>query len=140
MIVLIFVYYCFNVCFSEWPSGLRRCSKNRKFLGSNPTRLSAGLRDPTSLRGSRWLSGWKCKTQWLTSGEWGYLLSNCLKLAVGQPNNSLKKRQMGEVRNRELQTRCQSGNARLGTLSLNFLIDWVEIFQNVTQNVLSKAT
>ena len=37
----------------EWPSGLRRCSKNRKVPGSNPTRRSAGPRDPTSLRGSR---------------------------------------------------------------------------------------
>ena len=37
----------------EWPSGLRRCDQNRKVPGSNPTRRSAGLRDPTSLRGSR---------------------------------------------------------------------------------------
>ena len=37
----------------EWPSGLRRCYRNRKVLGSNPARRSAGLRDPTSLRGSR---------------------------------------------------------------------------------------
>ena len=37
----------------EWPSVLRRCSKNRKVPGSNPTRRSAGLRYPTSLRGSR---------------------------------------------------------------------------------------
>ena len=37
----------------EWPSGLRRCYKNRKVPGSNPARRSAGLRDPTSLRGSR---------------------------------------------------------------------------------------
>ena len=59
----------------EWPSGLRRC-KNRKVPGSNPTRRSAGLRDPTSLRGSRWHSGQKCKTQWLTSGEWGCPLDN----------------------------------------------------------------
>ena len=33
----------------EWPSGLRRCNKNRKVPGSKPTRCSAGLRDPTSL-------------------------------------------------------------------------------------------
>ena len=72
----------------EWPSGLRRCSKNRKVPGSNPTRRSAGLRDPTSLRGSRWPSGRKCKTQWLTSGEWGCPLDNGPKLAVGQPNSS----------------------------------------------------
>ena len=37
----------------EWPSGLRRCSKNRKDPGLNPTRRSVRLRDPTSLRGSR---------------------------------------------------------------------------------------
>ena len=42
------------ICFwGEWPSGLRRCYKNRKVPGSNPARRSAGLRDPTSLRGSR---------------------------------------------------------------------------------------
>ena len=32
---------------------LRRCYQNRKVPGSNPARRSAGLRDPTSLRGSR---------------------------------------------------------------------------------------
>ena len=37
----------------EWPSGLRRCNKTRKVPGSKPARRSAGLRDPTSLRGSR---------------------------------------------------------------------------------------
>ena len=34
----------------ELPSGLRHCSKNQKVPGSKPTRCSAGLRDPTSLR------------------------------------------------------------------------------------------
>ena len=77
----------------EWPSGLRRCSKNRKVPGSNPTRCSAGLRDPTSLRGSWWPSGRKFKkTQWLTSGQWGCPLDNGPKLAVRQPNSSLKKK------------------------------------------------
>ena len=37
----------------EWPSGLRRCDKNWKAPGSNSTRRSAGLKDPTSLQGSR---------------------------------------------------------------------------------------
>ena len=37
----------------EWPSGLRSWDQNRKVPGSNPTRRSTGLRDPTSLRGSR---------------------------------------------------------------------------------------
>ena len=50
----------------EWPSGLERYSKNGKVPGSNPTRRSAGLRDSTSLQGSRWPSGRKRKTQWLT--------------------------------------------------------------------------
>ena len=48
--------YCLmdlTLCRGEWPSGLRRCDQNRKVPGSNPTRRSAGLRDPTSLRGSR---------------------------------------------------------------------------------------
>ena len=35
------------------------------------------------LRGSRWLSGRKCKTQWLTLGEWGRPLDNGPKLPVG---------------------------------------------------------
>ena len=50
------------------PSGLRRCSKNWKVPSSIPIRRSAGLRDPTLLRGSWWPSGQKCKTQWLRSG------------------------------------------------------------------------
>ena len=37
----------------EWPSGLRRCNKNQKVPDSKPTRRLAGLRDPTSLRGSQ---------------------------------------------------------------------------------------
>ena len=45
----------------EWPSGLRRCSKNQKVPGSNPTRRSAGLRDPAPLRGPRRPPGRKCK-------------------------------------------------------------------------------
>ena len=40
-----------SAIWGEWPSGLRRCNQNRKVLGSNHTRRSAGLRDPTSLRG-----------------------------------------------------------------------------------------
>ena len=72
----------------EWPSGLWRCSKNRKVPGLNPTRRSAGLRDPTLLRGFRWPSSRKCKTQWLTSVEWECPLNNGPKLAVGQSNSS----------------------------------------------------
>ena len=41
----------------EWPSGLRLCNKNRKVPGSKLARCLAGLRDPTSLQGSRWPSG-----------------------------------------------------------------------------------
>ena len=81
----------FSKLWEEWPSGLRRCSKNRKVPSSIPTRRSVGLRDPTLLRGSRWPSGRKCKkTQWLTSGEWGCPLDNGPKLAMGQPNSSFK--------------------------------------------------
>ena len=43
----------FSELWGEWPSGLRRCSKNRKVPSSIPNRRSAGLRDPTLLRGSR---------------------------------------------------------------------------------------
>ena len=80
-----FLFYSYR---GEWPSGLRRCSKNRKVPGSNPTRRSDGPRDPTSLRGSRWPPGRKWKTQCLTSGEWGCPLDNGPKLAVGQPSSS----------------------------------------------------
>ena len=50
----------------------------------------------------------------------------------------LESRQVEDVRNREPQTRWLSVNARLGTLSLNFSVYWVQIFQNVTQNLLSQ--
>ena len=33
----------------KWPSGSRHCNQNWKVPGSNPTRRSARLRDPTSL-------------------------------------------------------------------------------------------
>ena len=49
-----------------------------------------------------------------------------------------ESRQVGDVQNREPQTRWLSVNARLDTLSLNFPVCWVEIFQNVTQNLLSQ--
>ena len=42
-----------DLIWGEWPSGLRHCSKNWKVPGSNPTRRSARLRDPASLRGSQ---------------------------------------------------------------------------------------
>ena len=44
----------------EWPSGLRRCNQNWKVPSSKPARRSAGLRDPTSLRGSQWPPGRTC--------------------------------------------------------------------------------
>lgn len=40
----------------EWPSRLKRCNENRKIPGSDSTRRPAGIRNPTSLRGSRWPS------------------------------------------------------------------------------------
>ena len=43
----------FKTEWGEWPSGLRRYNKNRKVPGSKPTRRSAGLWYPTSLRGPR---------------------------------------------------------------------------------------
>ena len=56
----------------EWSSGLRYGSKNQKVPISNPTRGSAGLRDPTSLQGSWWPPGQKCKMQWLKE-LWNYI-------------------------------------------------------------------
>ena len=56
-------------------------------------RRSARLKDPTSLRSSRWSLGqtWQ-RTQWRSSGEWGYHpLDNALKLYMGQPNSRWKK-------------------------------------------------
>ena len=72
----------------EWPSGLRRCNKNRKVPGSKPARRSAGLRDPTSLRGPRWPSGRLCTNAVINIGLVRLSLENCPKLAVGQPNSS----------------------------------------------------
>ena len=48
----------------------RRCDQNRMVPGSNTTRRSAWLRDPTSLQSSQWPSGRVCKRKWLTSGKW----------------------------------------------------------------------
>ena len=73
---------------SFWPIGLRRCNQNWRVPDSNPTRCLAGLRDPTLLQGSWWLSGWICKMQWLTSCEWDCLLDTGPKLTVVQPNSS----------------------------------------------------
>ena len=50
----------------------------------------------------------------------------------------LDSRQVGEVWNREPQTRWLSINARPDTLSLNFIVYWVKIFENLTQNSLSQ--
>ena len=50
----------------------------------------------------------------------------------------LQCRQVGDVQNREPQTQWLCVNARLDTLSLNFPVYWVEIFQNVVQNLLSQ--
>ena len=46
---------------AEWSSWLRCCNKNWKVSGSNPTRSSAGLRNPTSLQNSWWPSGQNCR-------------------------------------------------------------------------------
>ena len=60
---------CVPYCkWGEWPSGLRRCDQNWKVPGSNPARRSARLRDPTSLRGSRWASGRICKNAVINIG------------------------------------------------------------------------
>ena len=53
--------------------------------------LSSKLNTASSLRGSWWPSGRKCKAQSVTLGEWGCPLNNGRKMAVGQPNSSLKK-------------------------------------------------
>ena len=55
----------------EWPSGLRHFNQHQNVPVSNPIRHSAGLKDPT------------LKTQWLTLGQWGFLLVNGPKLAMG---------------------------------------------------------
>ena len=80
-----------NENFWEWPSGLRHCS-NWKVPCSKPTKCLARIWDPTLLWGSWWPLGRKCKTQWLTTGEWGCPLDNGPKLAMGQLNSSLKKK------------------------------------------------
>ena len=50
----------------------------------------------------------------------------------------LESRQVGDVQNPEPQTQWLSVNARLDTLSVNFPVYKVKIFQNVTQNLLSQ--
>ena len=50
---------------------------------------------------------------------------------------ALEGRQVGDVRNREPQTLWLSVKASPDTLSRNFPVYWIEIFQNVTQNVFS---
>ena len=45
---------------------------------------------------------------------------------------------LGDVRNREPQTRWLSANARFDTLSINFPVYWVEILENGTQSLLSQ--
>ena len=73
----------------EWSSGLRRCNRNRKVAGSNPTKHSVGLRGPTSLQNSRWtLVNHVKKCSDLTSGEWDCILDDGPKLAVGLPNSN----------------------------------------------------
>ena len=58
-----FIFLCNLYFWGEWPSGLRRFYQNRKVPGSKPTRRSARLRDPTSLRGSQGPSGQTCKNR-----------------------------------------------------------------------------
>ena len=51
-----------NVKFrGEWSGGLICCNQNQKGSDSNPTRHSAALTDPTSIRGSSLI----VETQWL---------------------------------------------------------------------------
>ena len=45
---MFFFKYC-----GELPRGLRHCNQNRKVPSSNLTRQLAGLRDPTSLKGTQ---------------------------------------------------------------------------------------
>ena len=58
----------FSPNWGEWPSRLRHCDQNQEVPGLNPTRCSVGLRDPTSLWGSRWPLGRICKTQVINMG------------------------------------------------------------------------
>ena len=92
----------------EWPSGSRRCIRIGRIPVQNLTRRSARLRDPTSLRGSQWPSGQKCKMQWLTLSQWGCPLDNGPKLAVGQPNSSFFKKWLPS--NSEGQIKCVSSH------------------------------
>ena len=52
-----------SICKYVWAGGLRRCDQNRKIPSSNFASRSAGLRDPTWLRGSSLPSGGICKRQ-----------------------------------------------------------------------------
>ena len=69
-----------------------------------------------------------------------FLVLDCLEFWLNLMIVSVfisESRQVGDVQNPEPQTRL-SANARFDTLSLNLPVYWVEIFQNVTQNLLSQ--
>ena len=68
------VFFTYALYREEWPSVLKRCNQNRKAPGSNVTRRSPGLKNPTLLRGSRWPSGRTGKNEVIKIG-WVRLLS-----------------------------------------------------------------
>ena len=79
--------YTYNITL-RWILLLRLVYKY--FPGSKPTRCSAGLRDPTSLRGSRWPSGQKCESAVINIGRVRLPLKNGPKSVFVQPNGNLK--------------------------------------------------
>ena len=107
---LYYMLWTENRCYSitsilgEWPSGLRCIIRVGRFrfkptnppppppfpphhqLGSRP-----GIGTQPLYECSWWTSDRNCKTQWLTSGEWGCPPDNGPELALGEPNSSKNK-------------------------------------------------
>ena len=75
----------------EFPSGSRRCDRNRKVPGWNPARRSVGLRDPNSLWGSRWPSVWNLTYVIINIGEEMLSLREWPKVGRGAAKKQIKK-------------------------------------------------
>ena len=91
----VLLYFTFTfLLWEEWPSGLRRYNQNWKVPGSKPTRhaVNLGTQPRYEAPSDLWVE--YVQTQWLTLGQWGCPLKNDPRLAVAQPNSSLKKRKL----------------------------------------------
>ena len=68
---------------NSWPSGLRRCDRNRKMPALNSTGPSTWLRDPNLLRGSRWPSARNLTIAVINIGCVRFSSRQCVKVGRG---------------------------------------------------------